>query len=55
MPFETIPQISPEAELVDGDVLLPGVVLQDAGEEGMDEEEAGQPEDGRSAAVYPLL
>ena len=44
-----------EAALVDGYGVLSGVVLHGAGEEGLREEEAREPEDGGFAVVVPVL
>lgn len=44
-----------EGELVDGDGVLAGEVLHSAGEEGLSEEEARQPEDAGPSLVTPVL
>mmetsp|Transcript_19151 Transcript_19151/g.64150 ORF Transcript_19151/g.64150 Transcript_19151/m.64150 type:complete len:300 (-) Transcript_19151:99-998(-) len=44
-----------EVDLVDGDPVLARVVLSRAGDEGLREEEARDPEDGRLPVVHPAL
>jgi len=44
-----------KAEMVYGNGVLAGVVLHDAGEEGLREKEAGYPENDRLPVVMPVL
>ena len=44
-----------EAQLVDGDVVSPGVVLHGSSQEGLGEEEARQPEHSGFGGAVPLL
>ena len=50
-----VQDVEVEREQVDGDGVLAGVVLLDAGQERLREEEPGQPEDGRRVRLEPVL
>ncbi len=50
-----IQHLKVEAEEVDGDPVLPGVVLLGTGEKGLREEKASDPEDVRRTILKPVL
>ena len=51
----SVPDLKLKDQHVNGDAILPGVVLHGPCQEGLGEEEAGQPEHVRLAAVEPIL